>query len=491
MRKSIFIALLPVFIFAVSLSAQEAEVTAPPQSGVDISGLRDQMIQIEEARKMAIDFESPAYFPSDWEAVESSYAIGNLLVRIINITGITADETELSKLSERDVEEGKEWLGKIQEIYNELFRKSIPLYAQAREDEIMAIRDELIGTGLVGYFPEYLRSADIKALKALDQYESEEYYTARETAVTAMDEYQALLLGANTYLTREELISTGLTEVYPELLESADDNALAALDIYETDDYIAAQEAGASVLAEYETLVIGANIVHRIEALINTGLPRQYPDFLSYADSLAFDAVDQFEAEEYDASKNIAAEAYDAYNDLYTAAVIYLRRQEILNRGFYVYDVENFDNADEIALDAIDLYEAGNRAAAMEKAEEVQLRYNVLLTNGWISYAADQQTFASVERERAIADRVHIAMREAFRAADFVFNQAGESFITERYEEAAALFTDAEALFVVAIGETAERRRRAEEAIRMAEEEIEESMGAAIEAERIIEGGSR
>ena len=510
MRKNILLTLsllLLAFVFASCANANPAVADSNPMasetlpapkpqpspllSEMHMSSLRNLMNQIEEARKLAVDFESPAYFPSDWETVESDYAVGNLVVRIINASGTAADETELSKISERDIQEGNDWLNKILNAYKELSRKSIPLYAQAREDEIMSIRDELIGTGLTEYFPEYLFSADKKAIKALEQYEAEDYYAARDTAVLAMDEYETLLLGANIILTRDELISTGLTFLYPEYLQSADNKAFAALDLYDADDYRAALEAGAPVLSEYQAMLLGAMVVFKIEELVDTGLTRQYPEYLTYADSLAYDAVDQFEAEDYDGSIETGIKAYNAYNDLLAAAVVYLRREEILNRGFYVYDMENFDNADEIALDAIDLYEAGNKIAAEEKAEEAMLRYNVLLTNGWISYSLDRRTFTTAVRERAVTGRVNIAMRDAFREADALFNLAEDYFKAERYDEAAGLFTDSEALFIIAIEDTAERRRRAEAAIRAAEEEIQGSMGAAIEAERIIEGGSR
>jgi hypothetical protein len=46
-------------------------------------------------------------------------------------------------------------------------------------------------------------------------------------------------------------------------------------------------------------------------------------------------------------------------------------------------------------------------------------------------------------------------------------------------------------MYAIARKDTEERRLRAEEAIRQAEEKIEESTEAAAGAERIIEGGSR
>jgi len=368
MKKNIILAFLLVVMLAfVSVSCKSSPPPAAEETptfggqdqevpktepAVSLDSLAAIMARVEEARKRAIDFDSPSYFPSDWEAVESQYTAA------VNAQKPTTKDEEQQAASS---------LSTIADTYDGLFRKTILLYAQAREDEIMAVRDELISTGLTSSFPEYLQKADTIALSALDQYEAEDYYAARDTAADA--------------------------------------------------------------LSEYETLLVGARV--------------------------------------------------------------YLKRQEIIDRGFFVYDTENFDKADEVALAALDKYEAGDKKAAVDNGEEAILRYNVLLTNGWTSYSDDRRVSASTERDRALENKVNIAVRDSFREADALYNQAVENFRAENFEEAATLFTDSEALFAVAGQETEEKRRRAMETIRMAEDEIEGSVEAAAEAERIIEGGSR
>jgi len=370
MKKSVLLILLLSVIFVLtfvscnSTPTTEPEVQTPQASEEKAPATPDTppatgsyelpaslLTRVEEARKRAIDFECPSYFPSDWEDVESQYT--------------AVKGTRIN--SESELQQATSQLNSILDTYDGLFKKTVPLYAQAREDEILSIRDELIGTGLARYYPEYLKKADDIALTALDQYEAGDYYTSRDTAEEA--------------------------------------------------------------LSEYETLLIGARV--------------------------------------------------------------YLRRQEIFDRGFDVYDLENLERADEIALIALDNYESGNREATIENAEEAMLRYNLLLTNGWVTYADDRRSFASFEREMALTNRVNIAVRDIFRDADTVYNNAEETFRARRYDEAAILFVESEALFVIARQETETRRQRAIETIRLAEEMIEESDEAAIEAERIIEGGSR
>ncbi|MDR2729683.1 MAG: hypothetical protein LBB81_02155, partial [Treponema sp.] len=82
------------------------------------------------------------------------------------------------------------------------------------------------------------------------------------------------------------------------------------------------------------------------------------------------------------------------------------------------------------------------------------------------------------------ANKVNIAVRESFRDADVVYFQAADDYKVEKYQNAAILFTEAEARFAVAGRETEEKRQRAADTIRMADEKI-------TAVERSFEGGSR
>jgi len=371
MKKSIFSLIILIVMFTlISVSCKSAPdpepvpppppvvaepvppppppVEVPPQVSVDLSG---PLAKAEAARKRAVDFDSPSYFPSDWEAAEAKYnAAGNM-----------------PKSTPSETQQAADSYNAVSDAYDELFRKAIPLYAQAREDEIMAARDELIATGFTNSFPDYLQNADDLALEAVDQYEAGDYYEAKDTAAKALNEYETLMIGAK----------------------------------------------------------------------------------------------------------------------------IFLARQEIVDRGFGKYDPENFDKADEVTITAMDQYEAGNKEAAVVNAEEALLRYNLVLSNGWIAYSSDRRRFTILERDRALSERANIAARDSFREAESIFNQAEEVFSRENYPNAAILYTDAEAIYVISRQETEEKRLRAVESIRLAEEKIEESNVSAIEAERIIEGGSR
>ena len=305
MKKIIPVFMLLILAAFISVACKSTPPDAPQPASVSVSteSLKEPMAKAEAARQRAIDFESPAYFPSEWETLEAQYkAIGTM-----------------PKTNAEEVKEAAETYSNAADAYDLIFSKTIPLYAQAREDEIMSKRDELISTGFTKHFPDYLKNADDITLKALEQYEAEDYYGARDTAAKALGEYEILLTGAN----------------------------------------------------------------------------------------------------------------------------VYLARQEITDRDFAKYDEENFLKADEVATDALKEFDAGNRNAAVEKAEEALLRYNLVLSKGWTAYAAEKRQTALEERELALADRANIASREIWREAEALYNQAEKSFAQEKFNDAGLAYIDA------------------------------------------------
>ena len=369
MKKNVFLVLL-ISILSVFLIVSckttptpepaptpEEPVSAPTQTGstgpsqASMDALKKAIDSAEQARKRAIDFESPSYFPSDWNGAESQYtAAGNM-----------------PQSTDAQVQQATASYNAAAATYNNIFKKTIPLYAQARENEILDARDAVIATGLADTFPEYLREVDDISLLALRQYEGEDYYSARDTAADALYGYEAL---------------------------------------------------------------------------------------------------------------NVAAS-------------IYLTRQEIIDRGFVIYDPENFYKADEVALATIDAAEAGNFTDAEIYAEEAWLRYNLVLATGWAGYANSRRNSAAAERQRALNLKANVAVRDLYREAEISYNWAETALKSQQYDNAANLYTASEARFTIVSKEAEEKRRIADEAIREAENKIEQSDQAARNAEYIIEGGSR
>ena len=320
----------------------------PSQSSLD--ALSAALARAQEARKRAGDFDGPSYFPSDWEDAEAQF----------NSAG------SLPKNSDADVSNAVAAYNTLADTYDGIFNRTIPLYAQAREDEIMALRTGVIDTGLTSSFPGFLPPADKTALRALDQYEAKDYYAAKDSAEQAQYMYQILKDGADAWL-------------------------------------------------------LG---------------------------------------------------------------------QEITGREFDGYDPDNFDRAGELLSHAADQYNAGSYTAAHESAAEALHRYQMILAEAWTAYATQRADLADGERQAAIDVKANIAVKDTFNEADDYFKQGAAAMRDKHYEDAARVYTQAEALFMMSSLSAAEKRRQAAESIREAETKIEESDEAARQAEIIIGGGS-
>jgi hypothetical protein len=239
-KQLLFLFLLFAMLALLGLSCQSAPRPTPPVDGPSqaaLDTLKRGAAETEAARKRAADFESPVYFPSDWESVEKQYAGAG----------------RMPQTNDAEVDSAVEAYNAATDVYNGLFDKTIPLYAQAREDEIIAVREEFIATGLHKTFPEYLQSADTTALQALDQYEAKDYYTARDTAAAALRMYQTLKAGADAWLAREEIKSRGFESYVPGGMEETDETLFAAEDSYRDGDIAAARTGAEDALRRYTT----------------------------------------------------------------------------------------------------------------------------------------------------------------------------------------------------------------------------------------------
>jgi hypothetical protein len=195
--------------------------------------------RVEEARKRAVDFECPAYFPSEWEAIEAQYEAAR-----------AAPQSNQDEIQQASV-----LYEEVANAYDELFNKTIQLYAQAREDEILAVRSELINSGFTQFIPEHLKDTDKKALAARDQYNAGDYYTARDTAADALADYETLLMGAKAFLARQEIVENGFQTNDPDNFNKADDLAQTAMKEYEAGNKSAAISNAQEALNLFNTIL--------------------------------------------------------------------------------------------------------------------------------------------------------------------------------------------------------------------------------------------
>jgi len=284
MRKSylllfLLVALLAAFLSCKSTPPAEEPPKEEPKISQDVANAA--AARAEAARKRALDFDAPAYFPSEWESVEAQYTEAGTLPR----------ETVL------DVQRAAALYGETAINYDGLFENAVPLYAQAREDEITAARDELIASGFTYYFPDYLEGADEVALQAQDEYEKKDYYAAKDTAGRALEIYATLNSGAAAYLARKEIIDNGFAIFDPENFDKAEEAGTNAIDAYDKGDIKGARDSA-------DEAQLGYNLV------LNTGWANFAADFGVAAESERQHALD--------VKGNVAVrDGFNAANDIY------------------------------------------------------------------------------------------------------------------------------------------------------------------------------
>jgi hypothetical protein len=319
----------------------------PPDSAA-LSSLEDAKNRAENARKQALYLEGESYFPQDWNSAESLYQAG--------------EQGGRSTLGE--VRAAANQYNAAAAAYDDITRRAIPLYAQARENEINAARTAAINSGIADIAPDRFAVAENTRQAAYDLYEREDYYSAAEAAYAAVDQYRVLKTAA---------------------------------DIYEI-----------------------------------------------------WDEIDVFDLAKYDAA--------------------------------------NYAQAEAAAVQAVADYDSGNTAKAQIGANETLNRLNMVRSTGWEAFAGDRRKAARAESQAALDAKANVAVRNEFSAAMAIYNQGETAFTSRRYSDAVQYYNQSESMFILTKNSALEKRRIAEEAIRLAEEKTAESDAAAQNAEKIIGG---
>jgi len=260
MKKNPFLASFVIFLVIIPfLSCKTAPAAPPPDEpqpqagaeqpsapapaaetgGASLKDLDDARARADAARKKAGDFDGPSYFPSDWGAAEAEYTGAGLL----------------PKASDDDIAKAAAAYNSCADSYDAIFKLAIPLYAQAREDEITVARNNAIAAGLKDDYPEYFSPADDTAIQAMDQYESEDYYQARDTAAKALMMYETMTTGYQAWQTQEEITLRGFADYDPDNFERAGEIINGAVDSYAAGDISSAKDSANDALERYELVL--------------------------------------------------------------------------------------------------------------------------------------------------------------------------------------------------------------------------------------------
>jgi len=300
---------------------------------------------------------------------------------------------------------------KASEAYEALIEKTSGIYYEGKAKELSDARSAAVNAGAEALVPDFLLEADNAVEDAEGKYQAKDYYGAKASADDALSMYLALKDGIEAYMLREE-------------------------------------------------------IAERAEELV--------PDVLLYTDTVGLDAIEKWEAKDYNGARLGAAEALAMYSALKAARDAYDVREKIAERAEEFFP-DFLLQADSIALDAIDMWDAKDYSGARNAA-----------STAWIMYL---NVGSSAERQMALGLKANTAVRQEFNSAEAVFNRANAAYRGQRYEEAAPLYEECLLLFRMASQLALEKQQAAEEALRRADQKAAESDEAARNADAILQGG--
>jgi hypothetical protein len=225
------------------------------------------------------------------------------------------------------------------------------------------------------------------------------------------------------------------------------------------------------------------------QAALDGGIKSWGSEYLEQADDKALEARAYYESRDYYPAGDSAETALAMYRVINTGLNAYKTRIAVMDRGFYDYDPQTMDQADQTGLEALGDYNAGNIPSSADKTEEALLKYTLVLKKGIALFAAENAAAAERARQEALNQKANVAVRQDFDAANVVYQNAAAAYRKEQYEEATPLYMDAAERFEDLIEVVAEKRQRAADALQEAELKMLESDGTARQAELIIEGG--
>jgi len=268
-------------------------------------------------------------------------------------------------------------------------------------------------------------------------------------------------------------VNAGAEELVPDFLLAADNVFDDADEKYQAKDYNGARSSADDALSMYLALKDGIE-AYRLREEIAERAEELVPYVLLQADTVGLDAIEKWNVKDYSGARLGAAEALAMFAALKAARDAYDVREKIADRAeefFY----NSLWQADNVAFDAIDKWEAEDYAGARDAAR-----------TAWIMYL---NVAASTERQTALDLKADAAVRQEFNSAESIYNQANAAYLEQSYEEAAPLYEKCLLIFRMASQLTLEKQRAAEDAMRRADQRTAESYEAARNAEAILQGG--
>jgi len=295
-----------------------AEVTdpskLPPDQAAEVA-LAAAVARAEKSRKQAFDLEVPDTFAEDWKKAETLFMTGREKAQV---------KTQLSYT------EAAKAYNDAADAYDTLALKALPLYAEARRQEIIKARADAVKAGADQLLPEQLAAADRVADRAQAEFDTGNYYTAATTAQEARSRYIILKTGLDAYTVQQEIDRRDFAKYDAGNYSLAQQKLQTSQEAYDAGDIASAQNNAEEALLRFRLALNKGremNASGRGQAALAERQAAQdlkanvavRSDF-ERAQAVYADADQAFKAEKYDEAADLYAEAEALFADVKNTA---------------------------------------------------------------------------------------------------------------------------------------------------------------------------
>jgi len=179
------------------------------------------------------------------------------------------------------------------------------------------------------------------------------------------------------------------------------------------------------------------------------------------------------------------------YELAYKRSIAGSLKDEIEERDFAKWDSGNFQTAVNKYDAEEGLWASGSeedRAQGTDALDEAILRFNLVIQKGKETVAGNTKGDAESSKARSDDIKAYVSAQEEYEAAEAAMRDADSQFTRKEYDDATTGYEDALSAYERAYDIAAEKRAKAEEAMRSAGEATAESQRKAEEADPIVNG---
>ncbi|MDR0586169.1 MAG: hypothetical protein LBG26_02915 [Treponema sp.] len=211
-----------------------------PADAASLQVFEDARAGAEAARTRAQGVDAASYFPEDWDSAESRYGEADR-------AGSPATLGEARNRAD-------EWR-RITGVYDDLYGKALPLFAQDRAQQLLAAREAALDAGARDILPDRFDATDELAQSVQDKYDNGDYSGALADGTVAYDRYVVLKTIADAYALKQEADAYDFITYDPENYEAGADAGNQAVDLFDQGSLADAGESAGEAVNRFNLVL--------------------------------------------------------------------------------------------------------------------------------------------------------------------------------------------------------------------------------------------